>query len=154
MRKLRYNTSEKTKMNNLRYYRLLSGKTVKKLAEEIGRSPSSIYSLENGYRNPKYLLPTLADVFDVPENILLKQVKKIKVQSRLRELRIRAKKTLEEIQLQICRYNFNITKQYLSLLEHNKCKPSPKIQNALADYFSNVLKKNITPRKLFPVIYE
>lgn len=140
-------------MNNLRYYRLKAGMSVIELAEIVRCSPVTIYSLENGYRNAVYFLPAIAEVFGVPEKILLKRVKKIKVQSRLRELRQRAKKTLEEICLG-ANHNLNLTKQYLSLLEHGKCNPSPKIQNALADYFSDVLKKNITPQKLFPVIYE
>jgi len=140
-------------MNNLRCYRLKAGMSVKELAGIVRCSPVTIYSLENGHRNAVYFLPAIADALGVPEKILLKRVKKIKVMSRLGELRQRAKKTLEEVATGI-NHNLNLTKQYLSLLEHNKCNPSPKVQNAIADYFSSILKKNITPQKLFPVIYD
>lgn len=139
-------------MNAIRFYRLKNKLTIKELAGQIGYTPSVVYDFETGRRNPEYAIRSIAEVFGVPEKILLKRVKKIKVQSRLKDLRQRAKKTLEEVQLGI-NHNFNLTKQYLSLLERGKCQPSPKVQNALADYFSSILKKNITPQKLFPVIY-
>ena len=145
-------------MNNLRYYRLKVGLTVKDFAEEIGCSIPLAYALENGNRNSDIWLNAISEVLHIPSHKLkckLKRVKKIKVQSRLRELRQRAKKTLEEVQLGAIRHpNLpHLSRQYLSLLEHGKRTPSPKIQNALADYFSDVLKKNITPQKLFPVVF-
>ena len=147
--KKQYNIIGNTNMNNLRYHRLKSGVTVEELAHKIRCSQKTIYSLEEGHRNAMHFLPALAAALGVPKSILVKRVKRIQVQSRLYELRQRAKKTLEEVQLKT-----NLTKQYLSLIERGRCIPSPRVQNALADYFSSVLKKNITPQKLFPVIYE
>ena len=145
-------------MNNLRYYRLKVGLTVKDFAEEIGCSIPLAYALENGNRNSDIWLNAISEVLHIPSHKLkckLKRVKKIKVQSRLLKLRQRAKKTLEEVQLGIiqCSNVPHISRQYLSLIEHGKHNPSPEIQNALADYFSEVLKRNITPQKLFPVIF-